>query len=81
VNGWEIAGIGLACTLVCSFWGWLAVTVVRTQAKVAELQARMDSQTKECGARLAWMRSMEQDVKKTAENTAFIRGQMEGTPA
>ena len=76
MNGWEIAAIGLVCTLVCSFWGWLAVTVVKTQASVAALQARMDAKDLECGERMDSISGLFEKVNTIAEDTAFIKGKM-----
>jgi hypothetical protein len=81
MNGWEIAGLGLVCTLVCSFWGWLAVTTVRTQTQVAKLQARMDAQEHQCEERLTWMRELSANMSEVKGNVEFIRGAMEGKAA
>ena len=69
--------IGTGLTAVCSFWGWLAVSVVRINSRIAELDQRVNAQDRECNHRLVWMRSIELKVNKVAEDTSFIRGKLE----
>ena len=77
MDGLSLLGMGATLTAVCSFWGWLAVTVVKTQAKVAELEQKINSQSEECGHRLASINNLFGKVNAVATDVAFIRGKLE----
>ena len=77
MSGLGIASITIGVGTFISFQSWLAVTIVRTQATVAKLQARMDAQEHQCNERLIWMRSLDTKMDDVKVDVAFIRGKLE----
>jgi len=73
----QIAGITIGAGVIISFWGWLAVTVVKTNAKVAELEQRMNDKDSECVERMGSINSLFEKTNKIAADTAYIRGKLE----
>ena len=77
MNGLAIAGVSIGAGAVVSFWGWLAVQVVKTNAKVAELEQRMNSKDHQCDERLTSISALFSKVNEVAGNVEFIRGKLE----
>jgi hypothetical protein len=65
---------GIAAVL--SFWGWIAISILRLSVRIAELETDVVAVKKGCNERLEWMRGMEQDIKCASQNTAAICGHL-----
>jgi len=65
---WPI--IGLAAM---SFWGWLAVQVIKQGRKLVELEEKINSREDICQQRLEWLRRWDKKLDRVAEDTAAIR--------
>lgn len=61
-------------TIVLSFWGWLAVQVVRQWKSIADLQNRIANQESTCSERLDWLRNMDNKLGQTSENVQRLVG-------
>jgi hypothetical protein len=80
----EVILITAGIAAIVSFWGWLAVSVVRTCAKIAELEQRMNDKDHQCDVREVGTKALERKVDAVdakvaavAVDTAFIRGKLE----
>jgi len=69
-----VAGLGI--TAVCGFMGWMAISVVRINVRLAELEQRIISRELECSERLAWLRNIEGKVDIVGKDTAAICGHL-----
>ena len=65
-------------TMALGFWGWVAAKIVRLDAEVATLKNWCETKDRECRERLERMRGIDEKLDEVRENTAAIRGYLEG---
>jgi hypothetical protein len=69
---------GVILAVIASFLSWIAVRVVALGGKIVELENRVKNQEHRCDERLLWTREIDEKMNKVCEDTAYIRGKMEG---
>ena len=70
----DVAICAVMLSVILSFWGWLAVQVIKQGRKLVELEQRVKAQDLRCTERLEWMRQMDIKLSQTSEGVAQLVG-------
>lgn len=68
---------GLVGTGILSFWGWVAIQIVKQSAKLLELESKINNQEHTCVQRLDWIRLMDEKLDKVSNGISRIQGILE----
>jgi hypothetical protein len=55
--------------IILSFWGWVAVSIIRCQRDLAKIYTMLDARENNCAERRTWLYDTSQDLKDHIRQT------------